>query len=348
MGGGAVVYWLLKSVFLGPVLRLIFRPWTEGAQHVPAHGPAILASNHLSFSDSIFLPMALPRRITFPAKAEYFTGTGLKGRLTRAFFRGTGQIPIDRSGGSASASAIDAGVEVLRRGELFGIYPEGTRSPDGRLYKGKTGVARMALQARCPVIPVAMIDTDKAQPTGQVIPNIHRVGVRFGAPLDFSRFYGMDSDRVVLRAVTDELMSELARLSGQEYVDEYAAGRKAAALAARAEALMVDARGRADVLIADARVEGAAAAQRVRAEGAAAAARARAESVAAATKAREKAEDLVAGARRTALRGRDGEARDLDESSTTERESSQDSEAMTTSDGLEPAEAMEPPRTEDS
>ncbi|MDO5711023.1 MAG: lysophospholipid acyltransferase family protein, partial [Micrococcales bacterium] len=165
-----MLYWMLKSVVLGPVLRLLFRPWVEGRQYVPGTGPVILASNHLSFSDSIFLPLVLDRRITFPAKMEYFTGTGITGRLKALFFSATGQIPIDRTGGSASRAAIDAGLAVLARGELFGIYPEGTRSPDGRLYRGKTGVARMALEAGAPIVPVAMIDTDKAQPTGQKIP----------------------------------------------------------------------------------------------------------------------------------------------------------------------------------
>ncbi len=219
-------YWLLKRVLLGPILKLLFRPWVEGAEHVPAHGGAILASNHLSFSDSIFLPVVLTRRITFPAKMEYFTGRGVKGRLTAAFFRGVGQIPIDRSGGRASEAAIQSGLRVLRRGDLFGIYPEGTRSPDGRLYKGKTGVARMALEAGVPVIPVAMIGTDKAQPTGQKIPNIMRIGVRIGAPLDFSRYEGMEGDRFVLRSITDEIMYQLMLLSGQEYVDVYATSLK--------------------------------------------------------------------------------------------------------------------------
>ncbi|MDF8265798.1 lysophospholipid acyltransferase family protein [Luteipulveratus flavus] len=219
-------YWVLKKVVLGPLLNLLFRPWVEGDKHVPRSGGAILASNHLSFSDSIFLPLVLERRITFPAKMEYFTGTGVKGRLTAAFFRGVGQIPIDRSGGSASEAAIQAGLRVLGRGELFGIYPEGTRSPDGRLYKGKTGVARMALEAKVPVLPVAMIDTDKAQPTGTVIPKIMRVGVRIGRPMDFSRYEGMEDDRFILRSITDEVMYELMLLSGQEYVDVYASSVK--------------------------------------------------------------------------------------------------------------------------
>ncbi len=219
-------YWFLKTVVIGPILKLLFRPWVEGAEHVPAHGAAILASNHLSFSDSIFLPIVLSRRITFPAKMEYFTGSGVKGRLTAWFFKGVGQIPIDRSGGRASEAAISSGLKVLRREELFGIYPEGTRSPDGRLYKGKTGIARMALEAGCPVIPVAMIGTDKAQPTGQKLPNIMRIGVRIGAPLDFSRYEGMENDRFVLRSITDEIMYELMLLSGQEYVDVYATSLK--------------------------------------------------------------------------------------------------------------------------
>ncbi|HOF63245.1 MAG TPA: lysophospholipid acyltransferase family protein [Dermatophilaceae bacterium] len=219
-------YWFLKTVVLGPILKLLFRPWVEGGEHVPDKGAAILASNHLSFSDSIFLPLALSRRITFPAKMEYFTGSGIKGRLTRWFFKGVGQIPIDRSGGRASEAAIQSGLKVLRKGELFGIYPEGTRSPDGRLYKGKTGLARMALEAKCPVIPVAMIGTDKAQPTGQKVPTIMRIGIRIGKPLDFSRYEGMENDRFVLRSITDEIMYELMLLSGQEYVDVYATSIK--------------------------------------------------------------------------------------------------------------------------
>ncbi|YAL84462.1 1-acyl-sn-glycerol-3-phosphate acyltransferase [Dermacoccaceae bacterium W4C1] len=221
-----MIYWFLKKVVLGPILNLLFKPWVDGETNVPKEGPAILASNHLSFSDSIFLPLVLERRITFPAKMEYFTGKGVKGRATAMFMRGVGQIPIDRSGGKASEAAIQSGLNVLADGGLFGIYPEGTRSPDGRLYKGKTGVARMALEAGVPVLPVAMIDTDKAQPTGTVIPTIMRVGVRIGKPMDFSRYAGMEDDRFVLRSITDEIMYELMLLSGQEYVDVYAASAK--------------------------------------------------------------------------------------------------------------------------
>ncbi|QCB98175.1 1-acyl-sn-glycerol-3-phosphate acyltransferase [Arthrobacter sp. PAMC25564] len=216
-------YWFMKTFVLGPVLKTLFRPWVKGLDNVPAEGAAIIASNHLSFSDSIFMPLMVPRPVVFLAKSEYFTGTGIKGRLTAAFFRLTNQLPMDRSGGAASAQSLEAGMDVLRNGSLLGIYPEGTRSPDARLYRGKVGVARLALQARVPVIPVAMIGTDKVQPIGKRMPNIRRIGMIFGEPLDFSRYYGMEDDRLIQRSVTDEIMYELMRLSGQEYVDEYAA-----------------------------------------------------------------------------------------------------------------------------
>ncbi|GAA1179749.1 hypothetical protein GCM10009584_22110 [Ornithinimicrobium humiphilum] len=218
-----MIYWFLKHFVVGPPVRLLFRPWIEGKENIPAEGPAILASNHLSFSDSIFLPLMVDRRVTFPAKQEYFTGTGVKGWATRTFMQVTGQIPIDRSGGQASLAALEKGLEVLERGELFGIYPEGTRSPDGRLYRGKTGMARLALAADVPIIPCAMIGTDKAQPTGQKIPNIVQVGMRIGRPIHHPELAGRTEDREALRLVTDEVMRELERLSGQEYVDEYAA-----------------------------------------------------------------------------------------------------------------------------
>jgi 1-acyl-sn-glycerol-3-phosphate acyltransferase len=222
-----VFYHFLKYVVLGPILKLLFRPWVEGMENLPAEGPAILASNHLSFSDSIFLPLMAPRRITFLAKADYFTGRGVKGFLTKGFMKGAGQVPIDRSGGRASEAALRKGLEILNRGDLLGIYPEGTRSPDGRLYRGKTGIARMALEAGVPVIPVAMINTLDLQPPGKVIPRIMRVGIRIGEPLDFSRYEGMSGDRFVLRSITDEIMYELMQLSGQEYVDCYATKAKA-------------------------------------------------------------------------------------------------------------------------
>ena len=236
-------YWVVKAI-LTPILRTLFRPWIDHPEYIPSDGPAILASNHLSFSDSIFLPLVVPRRVTFLAKADYFTGKGLKGRLNKMFFAGVGQVPIDRSGGAASEAALNTAKRILAEGSLLGLYPEGTRSPDGRLYRGKTGVARMALEARVPVIPVAMINTDVVQPTGKVIPRLGRVGIKVGQPLDFSRYEGMENDRFVLRSITDEIMYELMLLSGQEYVDTYATKAKAdiedARLAAR-EALVSDA-----------------------------------------------------------------------------------------------------------
>jgi 1-acyl-sn-glycerol-3-phosphate acyltransferase len=228
-----MTYFILKTFVLGPLLRFIFRPWTRGVENVPTSGAAILASNHLSFSDSIFLPLQCPRPVVFLAKSEYFTGKGIKGFFVKLFFKSTGQLPIDRSGGKASETALNTGLGVLEQGQLLGIYPEGTRSPDGRLYRGRTGIARMALEAKVPVIPVAMIDTEKVQPIGTRFPRVRRVGIVYGKPLDFSRFDGMEGDRIVLRAVTDEIMYELMRISGQEYVDQYAstAKEKRAALA---------------------------------------------------------------------------------------------------------------------
>jgi 1-acyl-sn-glycerol-3-phosphate acyltransferase len=234
-----VLYWVLKYVILGPWLRLIFRPSVEGREYLPDRGPAIIASNHVSFSDSIFMPLMVKRKVTFVAKQEYFTGTGLKGFLTRLFFVGVGCIPVDRTGGRSAQAAIDTGLRILREGRLFGIYPEGTRSPDGRLHRGKTGVARLALESGAPVIPVAMLNADEIQPPGKIIPRIERVRIRFGPPLDFSRYAGMAGDRFIERAVTDEIMYELMTLSGREYVDIYAQKVKAAkakALAASAAA----------------------------------------------------------------------------------------------------------------
>lgn len=221
-----MAYFILKTFVLGPLLKLLFRPWVRGMENIPSSGAAILASNHLSFSDSIFLPLQVRRPVVFLAKSEYFTGKGIKGALVRWFFKSTGQLPIDRSGGKASEASLNTGLGVLAQGLLLGIYPEGTRSPDGRLYRGRTGIARMVLEAKVPVIPVAMIDTEKVQPIGKRLPRIRRVGIVIGEPLDFGRFDGMEGDRVVLRAVTDEIMYELKKLSGQEYVDLYASSVK--------------------------------------------------------------------------------------------------------------------------
>jgi len=214
-----VFYWVAKAV-LWPLLHVLFRPWAEGTDNVPRTGGAVLASNHLSFSDHFFAPLPLPRKVVFLAKSEYFTGRGLKGLISKAFFSGVGQIPVDRAGGEASERALRTGLRVLAGGELLGIYPEGTRTPDGRLYRGKTGVARLAIESGAPVVPCAMINTFQFMPPGVIWPNLRiRPGVRFGEPLDFSQYHGREADGALLRTVTDEIMHAIAGLSGQEYVD---------------------------------------------------------------------------------------------------------------------------------
>ncbi|MFH5231144.1 lysophospholipid acyltransferase family protein [Antrihabitans spumae] len=221
-----MLYWLLKFVLVGPILRLVNRPRIEGLEHIPADGPAILASNHLSITDWLFLPLMSTRRITFLAKSEYFTTPGIKGRLQKIFFTATGQVPIDRSGGDAAESAMNTARIYLDKGKLVGLYPEGTRSPDGRLYKGKTGLARLALETGVPVIPCAMIGTNLVTPPGTTKFRPARVTVKIGPPIDFSRFEGMGGNRFIERAVIDEVMYELMQLSGQEYVDIYGASLK--------------------------------------------------------------------------------------------------------------------------
>jgi 1-acyl-sn-glycerol-3-phosphate acyltransferase len=211
-----VVYSILKYIVLGPILKLMFRPWVEGKENIPTDGPVIIATNHLSFIDSLIVPLSVPRHVVYLGKADYF------GKWYSLFFRSVNVIPVDRSGGEASRAALDAGVAQLRQGRAVGIYPEGTRSPDGRLYRGKTGVARMALTVGCPIVPVAVIGTFEAQPPGRYLPRPRKIGIRFGAPMDCSRYVGKEDDRFVLRSVTDELMYEIMMLSGQEYVDEYA------------------------------------------------------------------------------------------------------------------------------
>ncbi|MFA6299890.1 MAG: lysophospholipid acyltransferase family protein [Nocardioides sp.] len=229
-------YWFLKWVALGPLLRVVFRPQVEGSQHVPEEGAAILASNHLSYADWLFMPLTLARRVTFVAKAEYFTTPGIKGWFQKQFFSGAGQVPIDRTSGSAAEGALSSAKRILGEGDLFGIYPEGTRSHDGRLYRGKTGVARLALETGVPVIPVAVVGTDVVAPPGKTFGSITRPVVRFGKPLDFSRYAGLENDRFILRAITDEIMYEIMRLSGQEYVDMYAGRAKEESKRLEAEA----------------------------------------------------------------------------------------------------------------
>src|SRR5436190_6721373 len=218
-----MMYWLLKYVLIGPCLRRLDRPRARAVETIPGDGPVILASNHFSFIESMFIPLAIRRRVVFLAKADYFTSA-----RTAWFFRAAGQIPIQREGGSASEAAIQAGVRELKNGHVVGIYPEGTRSPDGRLYRGKTGVARMALLAKCPVVPIAVFGTRELQPIGKRFPKLSgRIEIHFGKPLSFERFSGQEADRFVLRSVTDEVLYEIMMISGQEYVDEYASKVKA-------------------------------------------------------------------------------------------------------------------------
>ena len=226
-----MLYWWSKYVLLGPLMRVLARPTIEGLHHIPAKGGAILAGNHLAVADSFLVPLLLPRRVTYLAKREYFTQSGFIGWIKKTFFTGVGQVPVDRSSGSAAQAALDTAVRLLREGKLLGIYPEGTRSPDGRLYKGKTGVARMALEAGVPVVPVAVIGTNKLNPIGSRMWRPHHVHIRIGEPLDFSRYAGMAGDRFIERSMTDEIMYTLMELSGQTYVDTYAASVKERAAA---------------------------------------------------------------------------------------------------------------------
>ncbi len=218
-------YWFMKHILLGPLLRLIYRPRVRGIANIPRTGGFILAANHISFVDSLFMPLLCPRPVVFLGKADYFESW-----RTRWFFRGANVIPVRRQGGPAGEAAILAGIDALKRGDAVGIYPEGTRSPDGRLYRGKTGVARMALEARVPVIPVSIRGTRDVMPLDARVPRpTGKVLVEFGKPLSFDRYHDRPRDRFVLRSVTDEIMYEIMMLSGQEYVDEYASKVKAQA-----------------------------------------------------------------------------------------------------------------------
>ena len=198
---------------------LAFRPKVKGLRNVPATGPLIIASNHLSFSDSIFMPLVVPRKVTFLAKSEYFTSPGPKGFIKKLTFIALGQVPVDRSGGRRSEAALITGLQVLAAGDCLGIYPEGTRSPDGRLYKARTGIARLAIESGAPIIPVAMFNTDKIQPTGTVMPKVKRVGMTFGEAMYFD---GDPKDPAHLRLCADQIMKRIQEMSGQEYVDDYA------------------------------------------------------------------------------------------------------------------------------
>jgi 1-acyl-sn-glycerol-3-phosphate acyltransferase len=218
-------YGILRA-FLTPFLMVLFRPKVKGLRNVPVNGPLIVASNHLSFSDSIFMPLVVPRKVTFLAKSEYFTSPGPKGLLKKLTFIALGQVPVDRSGGRRSEAALITGLKLLAEGKCLGIYPEGTRSPDGRLYKGRTGIARLAIESGAQIVPVAMFNTEKIQPTGTVVPKVMRVEMVFGEPMTFT---GDSSDLQYLREVTDQIMNRIQELSGQEYVDEYAVKAKKSA-----------------------------------------------------------------------------------------------------------------------
>jgi 1-acyl-sn-glycerol-3-phosphate acyltransferase len=224
-------YWLLKHIFLGPLLKLVYRPKARGLENIPREGPVILAMNHLSFIDSLFVPLLVPRGVVYLGKADYFDHWYISW-----FFKAANVIPVRREGGSASEAALLAGIRALKQGLIVGIYPEGTRSPDGRLYRGKTGVARMALEARAAVVPVAVFGTDEVMPLDAKFPKLSgRIEIQFGRPLTFDRFFDRPADRFVLRSVTDEVLYEIMMLTGQEYVDEYASKVKEQLKAERAE-----------------------------------------------------------------------------------------------------------------
>ncbi len=220
-------YWLAKNLVVVPLLRLLWRFEVRGVHNIPKRGAAIMASNHLALLDSAFVPGAIPRHVAFLGKEQLFAGRGLRARFVRSFMLAMGQLEIDRGGGSASASSLGGGVHVLRAGKLLGIYPEGTRSPDGRLHRGRTGIARLLLDTPVPVVPVAISGSDEILPRGAKFPKLGgRVIVTFGEPMDFSRYAGLTEDRFVLRAITDEIMHEIKRLSGQEYVGVYASNAR--------------------------------------------------------------------------------------------------------------------------
>ena len=210
----------LSHGVVAPLSKLLWRPTITGTANVPLHGGVLLASNHLSFIDSFAIPIAAPRPVSFLAKAEYFTGTGVSGAIRRGFFEGSNAIPVDRHSSRAAQESLDAALEVLREGRAFGIYPEGTRSRDGRLYKGRTGVAWLALTAGVPVVPVGLAGTDRVQPVGASFPRLARVRVSFGHPIAPDGYAGMPAGRA-RRLLTDDVMDAIAGLSGQVRADAY-------------------------------------------------------------------------------------------------------------------------------
>jgi 1-acyl-sn-glycerol-3-phosphate acyltransferase len=218
------------KVVAEPLVKVVYRPRVEGLENIPRTGPAILASNHLSFSDSFFIPVAVPRHVAFIAKSEYFDAGGLKGLWNKLFYgRFAGAVPVDRSGSrNATTAALDGAVGILERGGLFGIYPEGTRSPDGRLYRGRTGIAEIALRTGAPIIPIGIIGTDRIQPPGKKMPRLGRVTIRIGEPLDLTSAKSLVKPALVRRAITDEVIEQIQKLSGQEYRHAYASDVKEA------------------------------------------------------------------------------------------------------------------------
>lgn len=219
-------YFIFKQIFPGPFMLLMSRPRISGREHIPATGGVIIAGNHLAVADSFVVPLVIPRKVAFLGKSEYVTGTGLRGRATAFFFRSIGMVPVNRGAASAASAAVDIVSENVNNGIAFGIYPEGTRSPDGRLYKGRTGVAKVALATGAPVVPVAVIGTDKLNPVGSAMWRPHRIDIRFGKAMEFSRYDGLAGDRWAERAIVDQIMSAIAELSEQEYVDVYASSVK--------------------------------------------------------------------------------------------------------------------------
>jgi 1-acyl-sn-glycerol-3-phosphate acyltransferase len=220
------VQYRFSRVVIGPALHMIGRPKVVGLENIPPTGPAILASNHLSFIDSMYLPLVIDRPVVFPAKAEYFAAKGPLGRLWAAYLRSTNQLQMDREGARSAQATLEAAVDLLRAGELFGFYPEGTRSPDGRLYRGRSGIGYLALNSGAPVIPVAMMGTRKMLPPGAPLPRPTRIEIRIGKRMDFDHLAGEPPARA-RRAVADEVMRAIGELSGQEYVHEYASDVKA-------------------------------------------------------------------------------------------------------------------------
>ena len=216
----------MSRLIAGPFMRLLWQPRVTGIENVPASGGAIIASNHLSIVDSLFLPLIVPRPVTFAAKSEYFTGTGLVNRVTAAYLRATNQLSVDRTGARAGQAMLEAALGLVQQGGLFAIYPEGTRSPDGRLYRGRVGVGWLALHSGLPVIPVGMSGTDRVLPPGRKFPRISSVRIRIGEPLTFDAYKGQPCGARQRRAVTDEVMKSIQDLTGQEYVPIYASVRK--------------------------------------------------------------------------------------------------------------------------